>query len=402
MISTKLGEIIRCPTCLEILPETCRRFCSERCVAGCPQGALSIPEGRWLADRCEWCLDCVVKCPFGAVDKALLIPDEYGEELTCSQCGTKYPVRNGYIDLLPRSESLGHTSKYLEEELAESLDYKVISPPYLAAAVRNDVLKSWLTARRRGRVLDIGCGNGKFAVWNRERYGFTVGVDGAPLFADKALETVDLVRGDVRWLPFATASFDYAYSIDVMEHLADEDIASYFREARRVLAPQGRLLLYSNTREKSSLGPIISAQKRVSRFFVRRGYYSFERDNQRKADHVKAIRTFEELRARLQDSGLVVEKKLFWNGVFQGFIENVVVKLGEARLGGKKGAKSAGPKTVTERELAARSVARQRIAQGRRFRLVLRFLTRLMKLDLLLFGHLRSGPFFVLLRKTDT
>lgn len=400
MISPRLLEIVRCPTCLEVQTGLCRGSCSGPCVVVCPQGALDLEEGVWFPLKCNWCLDCVLRCPHAAIDKAGLTQSDDQRALSCSTCGTEYPIEDGYVDLLPRRDDPGHTSKYSEEELEQSLDYQSVAPPFLGAAVRNDVLNSWLGPNREPRTLDIGCGNGKFVVWNRERCGYISGVDGAALFATEALREIDLVQGDIRWLPYASGAFDFAFSIDVMEHLVSEDIASYFTEARRVLTKSGRLLLYSNTREKSRLHRIISAQKRLSGWLVRRGYYNFERDQRRKADHVKAIRTFEELEDRLSQSGLSVDKKLFWNGVFQGFIDNIVIKLAEARMG-RKMAKGKATQSASERELAARARARVGIARSARYRLVLTVLTKLMKLDLLLFGRLRSGPFFVLVKRTE-
>ena len=43
--------------------------------------------------------------------------------------------------------------------------------------------------------------------------------------------------------------------------------------------------------------------------------------------------------------------------------------------------------------------ARQHLSRRRGLRLALRALTWLMQLDIILFGRLRSGPFFALLRK---
>jgi len=47
----------------------------------------------------------------------------------------------------------------------------------------------------------------------------------------------------------------------------------------------------------------------------------------------------------------------------------------------------------------ARTAAKARIASSRTTYIALRILSSLMKLDLLLFGRIRSGPFFALLVK---
>jgi hypothetical protein len=49
----------------------------------------------------------------------------------------------------------------------------------------------------------------------------------------------------------------------------------------------------------------------------------------------------------------------------------------------------------------ARSEGKRRVAESRSTRAVLRALTLAMKLDLLLFGRVESGPFFALLERTE-
>jgi hypothetical protein len=57
---------------------------------------------------------------------------------------------------------------------------------------------------------------------------------------------------------------------------------------------------------------------------------------------------------------------------------------------------------MTEEEAlkAARAEGKERVANSAATRAVLRALTTAMKLDLLLFGRVESGPFFALLERT--
>ncbi|MEO7069623.1 MAG: hypothetical protein ABI131_03940, partial [Nostocoides sp.] len=129
----------------------------------------------------------------------------------------------------------------------------------------------------------------------------------------------------------------------------------------------------------------------------------FHTDDLRKSDHVKVLTTWPQVVGFAAYHGLAVEDVRFWNGVFQGLIDNVLVRLGEGLLLDRK-AKTASPqdtKAQTPKAVPSSSSSRQRVSQRPAIRLVLRALTGLMQLDILLFGRLRSGPFFALLRKVE-
>ena len=352
----------------------------------------------------------LARCPRCLLDETVgeaprLCRDARGRSLHCLECGAVYPqaAGAGYLDLRPPRAPDGRETRYAadEAEFAGALAYRTVGEPLLGAAVRNRWLRRWLPWRPGDLVLDVGCGDGRFALWNRDHGARVVGLDAAPLFADEALATVDLMLGDVRALPFPNASFDAAYSIDVMEHLDAPGLERFFAEVARVLKPGGAFYLYSNTRERSTLWPVVESWGRLSRWLRRRGIGDYRADDLRKADHVKVLATFDQVRAFAAYHGLRVERVRFWNGVFQGLIDNVLVRLGEGLLargegrstkyevrstkGGGRGARG---------ESRRQAISRQPLA-----RTLLRALTALMQLDITLFGRLRSGPFFALLRK---
>jgi hypothetical protein len=266
-------------------------------------------------------------------------------------------------------------------------------------------------------VLDIGAGDGRFALWGQERGARIVALDPAPFFADRARAEIDLTLGDARALPFLTGAFDAVYSIDVMEHLDEPGLASFFAEASRVLKPGGCFYLYSNTRERPTLWPIVSLWGWLSRQLRRRQIGDFATDDLRKGDHIKVLTTWEEVVTFVGRYHLRVEEIRFWNGVFQGLIDNVLVRLGEGLLLGKKRSSVGATRRVARDGqqspaqsppgpggsplgvVAAPLSSRQQLSQRRGLRLALRALTGLMQLDIILFGRLRAGPFFALLRK---
>jgi ubiquinone/menaquinone biosynthesis C-methylase UbiE len=359
----------------------------------------------------------------------------------CAACHTDYPRCDGYLDLMPRAVEFGYVSKYVsqEQELAEELDYRELAPPLLAAGVRDRALARLLGLGPRDIVLDSGCGTAKHAVWNADRVRLMVGADPATMFADAAIERVALTKADARRLPFADGSFDKAFSIDVLEHFPRDVIDSYLAETARVLRPGGRLLVFSNTSDPSSLQPVVNLSRRLGRLFVRAGLYDFQREARRKSDHIKALRTWEDVLDAMRRAGLHPVKVVFWNSVFTTFVEHVLMKLGEAVLGrtknkglslsAAKGQRTKGqapgtenhpegtrPRTAasplsvvrsqlqrttdgTDREIRARRRMRTRLERRGPTYYALMAVTLLMELDLRLFGGLRSGSYFIVVEK---
>ncbi len=101
------------------------------------------------------------------------------------------------------------------------------------------------------RVMEIGCGLGGPLRHIAARYGCRMtGVDITPrqLAIARALSAgldieprLEFVHADARDLPIADRTFSHAYSIEAFVHISDK--AAAIREARRVLAPGGRLLV---------------------------------------------------------------------------------------------------------------------------------------------------------------
>jgi SAM-dependent methyltransferase len=93
-----------------------------------------------------------------------------------------------------------------------------------------------------GRVLDIGCGNGRLAAATTavpaDYEGIDLSAEAVALCQDKGINATchDLGEG----LPFATAAFDTAMCFEVLEHLFDP--AGIAAEAHRVLKPGGAFI----------------------------------------------------------------------------------------------------------------------------------------------------------------
>jgi ubiquinone/menaquinone biosynthesis C-methylase UbiE len=337
----------------------------------------------------------------------------------CATCNNEYPNHGEYLDLMPRAVEFDYVSKYVSEEaeLAEELDYRELAPPLLAAGVRDRALARLLDFKPTDIALDNGCGTAKHAVWNAGKVGLMIGSDPATMFADEAVIRVTLAKADSRCLPFADNTIDKSFSIDVLEHFPREVIDAYLAETARVLKPGGRFLAFSNTREPSSLQPLVTASRWLGKQFVKAGVYDFEREARRKSDHIKALETWDDVLDAMHKAGLRPVKIVFWNSVFTSFVEHVVMKLGEAALARKQRTKDkeqgtggladkntssnsdSSASAGTAREIRARRRVRSYLHKRGPIYYALQAITLVMELDLWLFGRLRSGSYFIVVEK---
>jgi len=110
-----------------------------------------------------------------------------------------------------------------------------------------------LDAARGGRVLDLGCGTGRFSALLRDVLSASVyGVDVSSDMLGQATQRDDLgrigfVRGKAEALPLRSGSMHAVFTAMVYHHIADKPAA--LGECARVLRPGGRLLIYTPTRE---------------------------------------------------------------------------------------------------------------------------------------------------------
>ncbi|HJZ80648.1 MAG TPA: class I SAM-dependent methyltransferase, partial [Pyrinomonadaceae bacterium] len=144
--------------------------------------------------------------------------------------------------------------------------------------------------KRRPRILDVGCGTGA-NLQMLANFGVAEGVDVSSEALDfcraRGLSKVKL--GAAEALPYEDASFDLVTGLDVVEHL-DDDIAG-LKEMRRVLRPRGRALVF------------------VPAFMFLWGVQDDISNHRRRY-------TLAEIRARLSESGLIIERATYANITF--------------------------------------------------------------------------------------
>ncbi len=408
MISPGLRSRVACPVCLEgggCAACTARSGHAETCVR--------------YRERAG--------CACGGADKVRLVDE--GDALRCPCCGERYPVvkGGGYLDLVPRA-SVGSVTQYADHEFHERL-HVTDAPPVLSARVKADMMRRMLYGPSSAPsgihshqqwvaqaappgfdddapVLDLGCGAGKMALYAAARGGRAAGIDLAPFFLPRAARDIELVQGDLRRLPFRKGSFPRAYSLDVLEHLDEDGVKELLTEARRTVGPAGRLFVYTHAMESSRLARFQRAVNRLARRLGERGLIDHEREAMRKSDHVNAIRSHEHFDALCASAGLVVTERRYYNVVFKAVVEDLLLRLYEQRRRAPASSTGAGqgPPGVAaatpekEHRRIHSGGAEDARPPGRLVLAVAQALTWVLKLDVVLFGGIRTGPFFGLLR----
>lgn len=111
-----------------------------------------------------------------------------------------------------------------------------------------ELIRLWSKDLRGKKVIEVGCGKGNEIVELVHDGAFCTGLD----FSESALQllhyrlakekvTMTLIRADARHLPFASNSFDVAFSQGVLEHFLNPSLL--LKEQHRVLRENGLLVI---------------------------------------------------------------------------------------------------------------------------------------------------------------
>jgi ubiquinone/menaquinone biosynthesis C-methylase UbiE len=120
-----------------------------------------------------------------------------------------------------------------------------------------DLIERLLAPTPGSRILDLGCGHGRITnrLASRDITATVTGLDASALFLDHAradaeargLTNVQYVLGDMRALPFESASFDIVISwFTSFGYFNDDENHRVLEEAQRILQPGGRVAIELN------------------------------------------------------------------------------------------------------------------------------------------------------------
>jgi len=350
-----------------------------------------------ISDR----LIALVRCP-ECRSNITRSPERAGG-LVCRGCGRAYRAPRGeYLDLRP-ADQFAEQTKYLNEALHADARHERVSPPLLGSKIRNDMLREFLRPAPGDLVVDLGCGSGRALLWNRDVGAESIGIDISPFFSEDARRAVPLLLGDLRRLPFADGTFSKAWSLDVLEHLSPDALRAMLKEANRVLGAGGALFVYTHVRKNAPIAAGLRWINRLAGALERAGLIDMRQERLRKSDHVNPLVDVPDLERVARECGFRIARITFYTPLVGGFVENILMRMAERAMAKRAarrlrlgdGAADADARAIRE----ARSAAKEQIATSRTTYGLLRALSFVMKLDLLLFGRITSGPFFALLIK---
>ena len=138
---------------------------------------------------------------------------------------------------LDRSTCRSHDAEVAQRFDAAEARFK---PEVAPGDARLDAILRTLGPVAGQRILDLGCGKGRFATPLAALGAQVVGIDLSQAMLAHATE-IPRARASARCLPFPDACFDAVFAVEVLEHVGDVRLT--LGEARRVLRPGGRLAI---------------------------------------------------------------------------------------------------------------------------------------------------------------
>lgn len=145
-----------------------------------------------------------------------------------------------------------YTRKYYETSCEGHVEFQQsqggILPARLSIPLELAAIKAGM------KVLDVGCGRGEMLLHAAQRGAYAFGFDYAfqaveiaaeALSARPEMDKIFIHLANAQRLPYRGNCFDRVLMLDVVEHLYPDELQGAFLEIRRVLRPEGRLIIHT-------------------------------------------------------------------------------------------------------------------------------------------------------------
>lgn len=179
-----------------------------------------------------------------------------GGDLRCEKCNQTYPIDGSTPNLIPQNMLTSAEWMMWQDHLQglqERREQRIKNPnSWVARLGRKSRVKSSnfaeFTGITEGKVLDLGCGPGKF----RFQLGNNVEYYGLDPIVLPDVEDFPFVRALSEYIPFKDNTFSHLVVLAALDHFKDLD--AFSKEATRVLKPAGKVHIVQSIHEIK--GPI--------------------------------------------------------------------------------------------------------------------------------------------------
>ena len=195
----------------------------------------------------------LAKVSYGSVLEVLCCPRDKGEllrltnaddGLVCTRCRGTYPIRDGVVRFVDDDEYVGSFSYEWSAHRTTQLDDNSLRGSEQTFREKT----GWVPEDVRGkRVLDVGCGMGRFSDvilrWGGEVFAIDLsfGIDAA--YANLGENpNFHPIQASVFDLPFRTETFDLIFSLGVLDHTPNCERA--FKGLPSLLKPGGQIAIW--------------------------------------------------------------------------------------------------------------------------------------------------------------
>ena len=254
--------------------------------------------------------------------------------------------------------------------------------------------------------IDLGCGSGRTLAWNADTRRVADRHRHQPVLRARggrpAAICCSAICGGCR---SRDGAFTKAWSLDVLEHLSPQALARHARRGQpRARRRRRAVRLHARAQERLARPAACGSSTGFARLCERLGLLDLRQERLRKSDHLNPLADHDDLRARRRRARLPIERDHVLHADHRRVRRERARRawpsawLAEAR-GARRSRRAPAPSDAVRSRARAGAGARRAAAARPIARSCA--LSALMKLDVLLFGRVQSGPFFALLRKTD-